>query len=263
MAKNKRKIRLIIWMSIIIYLIITMFYVGHKLGNATCKEIEVHVNDSTGHKFVQPIDVKNMLAKHQVIGKSLDSINIFKLETELKKNTAIKKVSIYKTLAGKLIVDLEQRNPILRIINTKGQNFYLDEDGILMAVHSGYAARVLVANGKIEASFVDGLNLLKYTDDVTSRKYFLVRDLFYLTKYINSQAFWKCQIEQVFVNVDLEFELIPLVGEHTILFGRFEDFEWKFKKLEAFYKQGLKQKGWSMYKQINVKFSNQVVCTRR
>lgn len=240
-----------------------MVYVGRKLGKASCSEIQVNVNDTTGHKFVQPIDIKNLLNKHQIIGKSLDSINIFKLEKEIKKNSLIKKVSIYKTLSGKIIVDLEQRNPILRIINTKGQNFYLDEEGILMPVHPGYAARVLVANGKIEASFVDGLNLLKYTDDVTSRKYFLVRDLFYLTKYINSLPFWKCQIEQVYVNEDLEFELIPLVGEHTILFGRFEDFDWKFKKLEAFYKQGLKQKGWGMYKQINVKFSNQVVCTRR
>jgi len=83
-----------------------------------------------------------------------------------------------------------------------------------------------------------------------------------LLNYINKSEFWKAQIEQVYVNSDREFELVPKVGNHTILFGDTTQTEGKFKKLEVFYREGLNTDGWNDYKTINVKFKNQIICKR-
>ena len=38
--------------------------------------------------------------------------------------------------------------------------------------------------------------------------------------------------------------------------------EIKFKKLELFYKNILPTKGWNYYESVNLKFKNQIVCTK-
>jgi len=70
-------------------------------------------------------------------------------------------------------------------------------------------------------------------------------------------------IEQLYINKKSEFELIPKIGNHTILFGDIKEMKDKFEKLIAFYKQGISKSGWNKYKTINLKFKNQVVCTKK
>jgi len=65
------------------------------------------------------------------------------------------------------------------------------------------------------------------------------------------------------VNEANEFELIPRVGAHLILFGSIDNYERKFRNLKIFYEQGLNNIGWNKYEKINLKFDNQIVCTKK
>jgi cell division protein FtsQ len=48
------------------------------------------------------------------------------------------------------------------------------------------------------------------------------------------------------------------------VFGEAKDFEEKFEKLKTFYTEGLnKTDGWNKYSTINIKYKNQVVCTKK
>ena len=87
--------------------------------------------------------------------------------------------------------------------------------------------------------------------------------LFNFAKYINNDKFWKAQISQVYVVDQNNIELIPRVGPHTILLGSLDDYELKMEKLKLFYEQALTEEGWNKYKQINLKYRNQIVCTKR
>ena len=86
--------------------------------------------------------------------------------------------------------------------------------------------------------------------------------LFRVAIYISNDPFFKAQIEQIYVDPDGEIELIPAVGSHVILFGRADDLDDKFSKLYAFYKYGLNKIGWNKYDIINIKYKNQVVCSK-
>ena len=74
--------------------------------------------------------------------------------------------------------------------------------------------------------------------------------------------FLASQIIQLYLNQNKEFELIPRVGNHVILFGDLDGMESKFEKLMLFYQKGVKQIGWNRYTLINLKYKNQLVCVK-
>ena len=65
----------------------------------------------------------------------------------------------------------------------------------------------------------------------------------------------------------------PLMGQEitvnggfmkdTIVIGEVYNLESKFNKLMLFYEEGLSKTGWNEYKTINLKYKDQVVCTKR
>lgn len=54
------------------------------------------------------------------------------LERELAKHPLIDQVECYKTPSGKLCIEVTQRIPILRVMSANGENYYLDNKGIVM-----------------------------------------------------------------------------------------------------------------------------------
>jgi cell division protein FtsQ len=64
------------------------------------------------------------------------------------------------------------------------------------------------------------------------------------------------------VYVDKDLELIPRVGNHTIILGNVSDLQEKFNKLMIFYKEAMPKVGWNKYKTLNLKYKNQIVCKK-
>ena len=66
------------------------------------------------------------------------------------------------------------------------------------------------------------------------------------------------------INNEKEFELYPAIGNHKIIFGEAKDIAEKFEKLKLFYNEGLnKTDNWNKYAVVNLKYKNQVVCTKK
>ena len=73
----------------------------------------------------------------------------------------------------------------------------------------------------------------------------------------------KAQITAIVFDESNEIVLYPRVGGHKIILGEPEDFINKFRKLKIFYRQGLEKVGWDRYSMINLKYHDQVVCTKK
>ena len=74
--------------------------------------------------------------------------------------------------------------------------------------------------------------------------------------------FLKVLVDEIYVDKSGDFELVPKIGNQLIIFGKPENLEEKFKKLLVFYRQGLNKTGWNKYNVINIKYRNQVVCSK-
>ena len=250
-------------MVVISYYFTALGFVSEKRNEQICTDVVITIVDSVRSRFVTAGDVHQMVENrtHKMRGVLLDSINIPSIEQRLSEFPPIKRVDIYKTINGTVHINVTQRTPVVRIINRYGDNYYLDEQGELLKHSNRYSAHVLVANGYINLRPPQE-NYNVFTAEVVPGRRNIMRELFALASYINDDKFWKAQIQQIYVNENGEFELIPLVGEHLIVFGIFDNPDVKFSKLESFYRNGLNVKGWNTYKIINLKYEDQIVATK-
>ncbi|MCK4408307.1 MAG: hypothetical protein KAV44_11570, partial [Bacteroidales bacterium] len=158
-------------------------------------------------------------------------------------------------------IDVVQRKPVVRVITKSNQNFYIDVNGVLMPLNKNHVARVLIASGNIGNSLLPPAKLKLQTDSLDQNQ--VLFKIYSLAKFINNNKFLNAQIEQIYINKENCIELIPKVGKHLIIFGDIDNMEEKFENLIAFYKNGLSKVGWDKYKKINLKYKNQVVCTKK
>ena len=262
---------ILVWAFIIAYIAVAMSFVKEQRNKILCHDIKVEILDSLRNGFITVSDIEDFLHETDmsVIGEPVISINTKNLERKLKQYASVKNSEVYVTLEGDIRVEIDQRNPIVRVINKRGQSYYIDQEGTVMPLSSKYSSHVLVANGNIVEHFevnrtrdINCNNSDSYRNENWEKNY-LMCDLYELSKFIYEDDFWRAQIEQIYVNDEYEFELIPRVGAHIIYFGSIENYEKKFRNLRVFYLQGLNNVGWNKYEKISLKFDNQVICTKR
>lgn len=228
---------------VILFLLIKFSDTNRNLS--LCKSIRIEILDES-KSFISRNEIQQILKNES---SNLDSLLIseipfFELEQSLENHCYIKNAEVSIDVDGNLEVFVENRTPIVRIHKSNGDDFYLDESGFSFPISSNFTENILVANGNIEDS-LDLKSILK------------------VSKYVCKSLLWNSQITQVYMNSKKEIELIPRVGNHTILFGNSDLIEEKFDKLNLFYSKGVKQTGWRKYKEINLKFKNQIVCVKR
>ena len=252
-----------IWVTAIVMIVVVLGFVKAEKKHQTFKTPLVDIDYETDHRF---IDENDVLA--QVINPSdsgllkLNRFNITDLEDKLSNNHSIKDAQVYKTVNGELVIDVKQRRPIVRVFS-KNESYYIDEEGALMPLSNKYTARLLVVNGVLNEPFSKRylVNYNNLEDSLFEKT--MLDDIYKISNFIDKSDFWKAQIEQIHVNKMSDLELIPKVGNHKIVFGGIDNLEGKFEKLMIFYKKGLNKTGWNEYSTINLKYKNQVFCTKR
>jgi cell division protein FtsQ len=232
-----------------------------------CTRIGVNINYQESEIFItneEVIDEVNSLYDSGVVNKAVVDISNLRIKERLLQNPYIAEVTVYTTVDGVLKVHLTQRKPILRVFNSLGQSFYIASDGQMIPLSDKYTARVPVANGIISEEFSANRSLLPGLINWDDASIVLtnLQKLYVLAMYVDQDNFYKMQVDQIYVNAYREFEITPKVGKHTILFGDINNIPEKFTKLTAFYREGLKKSGWNKYKTLNIKYKNQVICSK-
>lgn len=238
------------WLISLGGLVVLMSFIAVKKGEVVCKDVKIYIPGS--QYFIDKKEVESILqlSSFTLIGRRMDGINMHKLENQLKANPFVEYAKVYADMDGVLMIEIEQREPIMRVMNQNGQDFYIDKNGLKVPLSLNFTARVLAANGYIEEPFGNRVDTLRTA---------LARDLFKTVSYIHKDSLWDAQIGQIYVNQGHEIELIPRVGNQRILLGNTDSLDIKFKNLMAFYKQALPRVGWDAYKVINIKYANQIV----
>ena len=227
------------------YIACASFFFREARHDRACQGVRGVVKDSLDKHFVSEGDLLYMLRKAGLdpVKHPMSEVNTERIEGELLRNEMIARVEAYKTPSGLVKMEVTQKMPILRIMGVRG-NYYVDNLGTTMPISRRYVARVPIASGYVE-------------------KELAVTDLYKFALFLQGNEFWNDQIEQIYVYPDNEVELIPRVGSHRIMLGPLEGFEEKLANLRLFYEQAIPKMGWEKYSMINLKYKNQIVCTKR
>ncbi|WP_443938155.1 cell division protein FtsQ/DivIB [Pedobacter sp. MW01-1-1] len=242
------------WLVSLSGVVVLMSFINVKKQTIKCADVRVIIPGADN--FIEREEVDAILKEDQgvLIGKNLEDINIHKIEKKLIANPYIGYAKVYVDMDGVMHVEVKQRQPILRVINATGQNFYIDSDGLKMPISSNFTANVLVATGNIAEVFGSRVDTL-HTQ--------LAHDLYTTALYLKKDTLWDNQIEQINVDEKNDMILIPRVGDETIVLGNADSLDTKMRNLKAFYAAALPQVIARKYRSISIKYSNQVVCEKR
>ena len=262
----KRIITVAIWVFVLLVITVLTGFINYNLKDEKCKQVIVNIIDANKYGFIEEGDVIDLLNAefNTPISQKIRDIDTYKIEKRLQNHMAVANANVYISIDGRLVIELNQRKPILRVFGDK-HSFYIDSRGKIMPLSPKFTAHVPIATGNVNFDYYKLLDITNQPeDDIDSTHipspYF---DLYKLATYLDRHPFWSAQIEQLYVDKESELELIPRVGNHTIVLGEVYNLDSKFNKLMLFYKEGLSKTGWNEYKTINLKFKNQVVCTKR
>ena len=241
----------IVLIALFVVMVISLSFSGNGFSKVKCADITVLINEDSP-RFLDEDEIKAIIKKgdEDLFEKNLDAINTNQLEVKLEKVASIRNAEVFRRIdgerldfKGRLIVEIDQRNPIVRIINGK-QDYYLDRAGVKIPSNDKFTAKVLLVNGTI-------------TDAYAKKK------LLPLVRFVAADPFWNAMLDQIYVSKTEELIVVTKIGDQRIDFGKTDRYKEKLRNLKAVFKQEFAECGWQKYKSINLKYKNQVVCTKK
>lgn len=259
----KRILHISFWTLLSAGILVAAGFASAEEEKVICREVEINILRNGENYLVEEDAIREMIRKHgdSLPGSPVGNIHVTALELLVNTNPWVDNAEVYLGINGKLKIDIIQKEPLARIANGKGETFYLDKKGKLMIWSPTFTPRTILVNGNISESFSK-----HYQTDFSSGNEMLretvLDEVYALVQCIAADSLWSAQFEQIYVNGNKEFELIPRAGDHRILFGDTSEMKQKLEKLRIFYTEGLNHTGWNQYDTLNLKFRNQVVCSK-
>ncbi|MGB3948632.1 MAG: hypothetical protein WBM13_11660 [Bacteroidia bacterium] len=268
MKKFKKIAIITIWCLLATGLLVSMGFVNKEQDSLLCKSLDIKVNQDADLYFLNKMDIAQLIHDRgdSIINQRKANVNIVAIQKALKSHENIAQANVYVTIDGKVKVEVKQRRPLMRIVNMNQDSYYVDDEGKLMPLSDKYTAKVIIANGFINEPYARNykFSAKEIAKDEKRAKASMLDDLYSMALYIDANPFWKAQVQQIYINENNDMELVPLAGNQRIIFGDTTAMNEKFNKLLVFYQEGLNTTGWwNKYSTINLKFKNQIVCTKK
>lgn len=206
-----------------------------------------------GNNLVTAEDIAGEITDHfgPVADIPVAELDASWIEEILLENPFMKQVDVYADAHQVLHVRVAQREPMMRIMDPSGGDYYIDREGVRIPVSKHYTVRVPVANGfvpEMEESRITG-----ESDPVLS-------SLYQIAKTIHEDAFLKPLVDQVYLDEHQEVIMVPKIGVKKIIIGDDTDLKDKVDRIKIFYREAISGFAWGKYKQMDLRYAGQVVC---
>ncbi len=257
----KQIFEILIWIIVGTGVVLLLSFTAKHQGTKICSDIKIHIDQSSKDTLITTEQLLGLLEEEcgEMVGKPINSLNFLKINQAISKLSPVISTGAYTDINGTLNVYINQRTPLLRLYTKEDRDYYVDEDGILFWSQTPNTVYALIANGFISTTTIQ-TGTVAMIDTIENAE--LLRNIFELATLIRENEFLNALIDQIYITQDKEIELIPKVGRQVILFGGFKEMEEKLETLDNFYRQGIKEAGWRKYKTINLKFKDQIVCSK-
>lgn len=259
--KINRKYSIALKITTIILVVVCVVYANISRGKSEINGLSTQIEYNGGDTLVNAATIEEL-----VISK-IPNINIMTvndidrkyIENVVEQNPYIESVDISVSIKGTIQINAVQRMPIVRIIQNSKQ-FYLDNNGKYMPTGRINNQNVIIASGYIMGTISDTLDMNKKNIGTTNNDFYRI---YKLTNYLLQHDNLKPLFDQIYICANGDIELVPKIGNHIVVIGDLNNLDEKFENLFAVYNKGFSNTGWNYYKKINLKYKNQVVCTKK
>lgn len=175
-----------------------------------------------------------------VKGRTKKSIILNELEFTLKSNPMIKSAEVYINVNGTLNARVVQKTPIARV--NSNTSYYIDDEGLHMPLSNNYTVRVPLVTGHVEKNNLESI--------------------YKIANKIRTDDFLKKNVYEINQNTKENFYLRLRKCNFLVRLGNDEFLNRKVSNLKAFYKKNQKDNTLNNYREVNLQFGNQVICTK-
>lgn len=193
--------------------------------------------------FITEESVNKLLIENNSSVKNIqkDKVDLNNLEKNLNNHNMIQKCEVFVTVDGVLKAVVKQKTPVARVFDVNG-SFYVDYEGHKMPLSDNFTARVPIVSGTINK---------KNSEELTT-----------VFRYIYEDEFLQKNIIGVEVLPDGNLKMMNRNFNYVIDFGKTINVDKKFKNYKAFFQKAVQDSLINNYKTVNLKFTQQVVCTK-
>jgi len=170
-----------------------------------------------------------------------DKVDLSRLEKALDMHEMIEKSEVFVTIDGVLKAVVKQKTPIARVLDENG-SFYIDYEGNEMPLSDNYSVRVPLVTGP--GAKAEGKQIAE------------------TFKAIHDDEFLKENIIGATVSPTGSMVMRNRNFDYLIDFGKPINIERKFSNYKAFFQKASADSTIAKYKVINLKFTQQVVCSK-
>jgi cell division protein FtsQ len=213
-----------------------------------CSALDIKIGITQQKGFVDEMEVKRQI-KDAINGRPegmrIENFDLNKTELILEQNVWIKNAQLFFDNNEVLHVEVEQRCPVVRLIENTGSSFYLDSTGY-----------------KLPLSDHDRANVPVFTNVPAKLSGRQAATLINIATCINADSFLLAQIAQINMLPAGKFEMYPAFGNHVVQLGDGLNMTDKLNRLKTFYQKILVKKGFDTYPTINLAYANQVLVVK-
>lgn len=239
-----------------IYAALTILVVGYLIvvgvlssamsSSRLCTGITIVVHDTAQYKFVTPEELAYELGAlpSNALKIPVDRINVDSLERVLAACDKIESVNVNILTDGHIYIDVIPMHPVARIFDPDGNSYYINRTGKRINADARYHLDVPVVYGNFT-------------------KRMPATSIIPLIDYINADSLLTSFVSMIKIDSPTDIILVPVIRGHVINIGDTLDYEDKFRRLKAMYRNVMDVRGWEYYDTISVKWNGQIVASRR
>jgi len=202
-----------------------------NFSNTKINSVDIEIDDVTGNHFLTSESVESFVKEYfrtDNLDLTIGELNLKDLEWVLEANPFIESSDLFVDNAGNLIIKVQQKYPIVRVISNEGESYYLSNLGDEMPFSDKYTARVPIITGKYY-NYIYNTSAESETEPLNAA--------FELATRINAHPVMAALVEQIHFAKDDEIYIIPKVGGFKIKFGDANNIDDKIENILAFYKK--------------------------
>lgn len=213
-------------------------------------EVDISTEPNINRSLISEHYIKDFVARNTGIELDLlthiDNETLLLVRDAMLKNIFVRDAKVYFNQTGELKIQIFSKEPIARVIDQKGKNFYITNIGDIVPYSKSYSPRVMIVLG--ETPLPD----MQSWDDLVD-----------LVQYIHKDDFLKALIESVHFEEQDHIIMTPKLGDFKIDFGSPSHVNEKFDKLKSFYESTYDKIDWKKYGTIKLDYKDQIVLKKK
>lgn len=206
------------------------------------EQIDVKLLSSNNHfitqEMIEKIIIQSFPNNSKITNSELDLENI---ENLLNKNEMIAHSEVFVDINGKLHAEVTQKTAVARVINGT-ETYYIDANGNRMPLSKNFSAHVPIVFGQIKPANKESFASLLNT--------------------IFNDEFLKTTITGIQINSDQSLIFTVRDYNYLVEFGHLKEIDRKLDNYKAFVHYSKNDTIIGYYKNVNLRFTEQVVCTK-